>query len=203
MIKSKYDYKYYLEADKIALKIKRKRPRFLFDRIWTYTRTLRKVEYLKNCPKKNPVYKIRYKYYRTKLELLIFLTGMRIRPNTCGPGISIAHDGPIGIHGNARLGKNCRIHVGANIGATAGETKAPRIGNGVYIGPGAVLFGDIEIADHIAIGANAVVNKSFTEPGISIGGIPAKKISDKGAAEHIVPATDMLDQKLQSGEVKI
>ena len=203
MIASKYDYKYYLEADKIALKINRKRPRFIVDRTWSYTRTLRKVEYLLNCPKKNPVYKIRYKYYRTKLELLILLTKIRIRPNTCGPGISIAHDGTIEVHGNARLGKNCRIHLSINIGAEGGGTEAPQIGDGVYIGPGAVLFGTIEIADHIAIGANAVVNKSFTEPGITIGGVPAKKISDKGSAGHIIPATDILDQKIQSGEIKI
>ncbi len=56
-----------------------------------------------------------------------------------------------------------------------------RIGNNVYIGPGARIFGDIEIADGIAIGANAVVNRSFLEPGITIAGVPARKISDKGS----------------------
>ena len=41
------------------------------------------------------------------------------------------------------------------------------------------MFGKIHIADNIVIGANAVVNKDFKEPGISIGGIPAKKISNR------------------------
>lgn len=54
------------------------------------------------------------------------------------------------------------------------------IGKHVYIGPGAKIFGDIYIADDIAIGANAVVNKSFTTPGITVAGVPAKIISDKG-----------------------
>lgn len=54
------------------------------------------------------------------------------------------------------------------------------MGNNVYIGPGAKLFGRIEIADGIAIGANAVVNKSFLENNISIAGIPAKKIGNMG-----------------------
>lgn len=36
------------------------------------------------------------------------------------------------------------------------------------------------MADRIAVGANAVVNKSFGEPDIFIGGVPAKKIRDKG-----------------------
>ena len=46
----------------------------------------------------------------------------------------------------------------------------------IYIGPGAVLFGEITIADGCYIGANAVVNKSFTEPNSVIVGIPAKVI---------------------------
>ena len=45
-----------------------------------------------------------------------------------------------------------------NIGAH--HDKASRIGNNVYIGPGAIIFGDIEIADNVSIGANATVNKS-------------------------------------------
>ena len=36
------------------------------------------------------------------------------------------------------------------------------------------------LADDIIVAANAVVDKSFEEPDIVVGGIPAKKISDKG-----------------------
>ena len=35
------------------------------------------------------------------------------------------------------------------------------------------------IADNITIGVNAVVTKSFTEPGIVIAGAPARKIRNK------------------------
>lgn len=59
---------------------------------------------------------------------------------------------------------------------TQGSLKAPKIGNDVYIGPGAVIFGDIEIADGCYIGANAVVNKSILEPNSVIVGIPTKVI---------------------------
>ena len=52
----------------------------------------------------------------------------------------------------------------------------PHLGNNVDIGYGAVLIGDITIADDIKIGANAVVNKSFTEPGVTIAGVPAKVV---------------------------
>ncbi len=62
--------------------------------------------------------------------------------------------------------------------------QTPKIGNNVFIGPGAKIFGEITIADHIAIGANAVVNKSFTESGITVAGIPARKVSEKGSSSY-------------------
>lgn len=37
-------------------------------------------------------------------------------------------------------------------------------------------FWRVTIADDIKIGAGAIVVNSFTEPGITIGGIPAKRI---------------------------
>ena len=39
----------------------------------------------------------------------------------------------------------------------------PILGNNIYIGPGAKIFGKIQIVDGCKIGANAVVNKSFSE----------------------------------------
>lgn len=99
----------------------------------------------------------------------------------CGKGFCITHIGPIIISNHAVIGENCRIHVCVNIGADVREgSLAPRVGNNVYIGPGAKLFGNIEIADNIAIGANSVVNKSFMTQGVSIAGVPAKVVNNKG-----------------------
>ena len=70
-----------------------------------------------------------------------------------------------------RVGENCRLHVCVNIG-----TGSPQIGNNVYIGPGAKIFGKIRIANGIKIGANAVVNKDFYQEGKTIVGVPAKYI---------------------------
>ena len=107
--------------------------------------------------------------------------GFEIPLNSCAKGLSIAHIGPTIINGGAHIGENCRIHVGVNIGTAAGYgDRAPTIGNNVYIAPGAKIFGKIQIADGIVIGANAVVNKSFTTPNITIAGVPAKQISDRG-----------------------
>ncbi|AKB56359.1 MULTISPECIES: serine O-acetyltransferase [Methanosarcina] len=117
--------------------------------------------------------------------------GFSIPINVFGPGLCIAHRGTIIINKNTRVGENCRIHACTNIGSSRAEVSAPQIGNNVYIGPGAKIFGNIVIADDIAIGANSVVNKSFYEKGISIAGIPAEKISTKGSDGIIVAATQI------------
>ena len=64
----------------------------------------------------------------------------------------------------------------------------------MYIGVGVVIIGDVEIADNIVIGANAVVNKSFLEPGITIAGVPARKISDKSSEGLLIRATEIVDK---------
>jgi serine O-acetyltransferase len=57
-------------------------------------------------------------------------------------------------------------------------------GDNVYIGPGAKIFGPIVIGNNVAIGANAVVNKSF-QHNCTIAGVPAKVISQKTSKEYI------------------
>lgn len=120
-------------------------------------------------------------YYRFQLHRLSFKLGYSIPLNVVGPGLSLPHRGTIVINSHASIGENCRIHVDVNIGATGGSTEAPFIGSNCYIGPGAKLVGNISIADNVIIGANAVVVKSINEPGTTWAGVPAKKISDKGA----------------------
>ncbi len=190
MIQSRKDYLYYLEADRLSLGITRKTPTFVGDEVWKFQRLLRKVEYYKNC-RKDFFSKIYLFYLKWKFHNLSIQLGYHIEPNVCGPGLAL-HWHLVGIHGAAQIGANCLIQSGVNIGTKAGESSAvPKIGDNVYIGPGVKIFGDITIADGIAIGANAVVNKSFTEPGISIGGIPAKKISDKGSEGLIIKGSEL------------
>ena len=181
MISSKTDLREYLEADKRALSRTKAYPA-INDYIWKYEILLRKCEYYHNLEKKSIIKKLWGGVIRYRRSSLGAMCGFSIPVNTVGKGLCIAHIGPIIISQYARIGDNCRIHVGVNIGADARKScVAPRIGNNVYIAPGAKIFGDVEIADNIAIGANAVVNKSFLEKSISIGGVPAKKISDLGS----------------------
>lgn len=193
MIQSKKDYLNYLEADKIALGKNYSTPKLVGDEIWRFERLMRKTEYYKNCRKSvfGKIYRIwlQYRYYRFRLKL-----GFSIPINVFGPGLSIAHYGTIVVNGNSRVGKNCRIQENTTIGATNGSREAPVIGNNVFIGSGVKLIGGIKIADDIAIGANAVVIKDFNEPGITIAGIPAKKISNNNSHSNL--AKGLIDKGL-------
>ena len=111
----------------------------------------------------------RWRYRRVSIKL-----GFSIPINTFGSGLSIAHYGPIIVNSACRIGKNCRIHACVNIGASGGSTAAPQIGDNVYIGPSAVIFGDIALADNITVGANATVNKSCVERNVVLAGTPAR-----------------------------
>jgi serine O-acetyltransferase len=195
MIKSKNDYEFYLAADKLALAIKHKHPRIFRDYTWRFERLLRKVEYLENC-KNNPIDRLVCLQAKFSLQKLSEKLGFAIPRNVFGPGLSIAHGGPILVHSKAVVGENCRIDRCVSIGSIYFPTPAPIIGNNVYIGPGVVIDGEIEIADGIAIGANSYVNKSFKESNITIAGCPAKKISDKGSLNCWFRATEILRKGL-------
>lgn len=174
MISSKEDLKYYLECDKLANNKKGKRPRLLTDDIWKLLICLRKLEYLINCGN-GITDKILYYIIKYRFHVLTIKMGIHIYPNTFGPGLAIFHGGSIAVNGTAKVGANCQLYGGANIAMDC------NIGDNVYIAPGAKILIGVTIADNARVGANAVVSKSFLEPNITIAGIPAKKISDKGS----------------------
>lgn len=192
MISSFREYKYYIEADRIALNMQYKKPKLFGDEIWKFQRLLRKLEYVKNCKKYLFWRVIGFLLYRY-FDWLSVRLGFTIPLNVFGPGLSIAHRGTIVVNDLVKVGANCRIHTCVNIGTAAGlENRIPTIGDNVYIGPGVKIFGNIVIADNIAIGANSVVNKSFLVPNISIAGAPAREISNKGSYGLLIRATDKL-----------
>ena len=113
--------------------------------------------------------------------------GFTIPANVFGPGLNIAHVGTIVVNRNARVGKGCWIYPGVNIGAnTGGSDDVPILGDDVFLGPGAKVFGKIQIGDNTSIGANAVVTKSFPEGNQTIAGVPARKISENNSNEIIM-----------------
>lgn len=70
---------------------------------------------------------------------------------------------PHGLNGivisdQAQIGKGCTIFQQVTIGVKSLKSKgAPKIGDGVFIGAGAKVIGNITIGNDAVIGANAVV----------------------------------------------
>lgn len=175
---SRKDYDTFRAADQTALGIKKRTFLLIFNEILVFEIRLRKLEFVLNCSRNRPHLLIRRFLFRKSAIKL----GFSISPNTFGPGLAIAHRGTIIVNGGARIGANCRIHADVNIGTEAGHgSSAPIIGDDCYIGPGAKIFGKIVIGSGTVIGANAVVNKSFPEGNQSLGGVPAKVISNKSS----------------------
>jgi serine O-acetyltransferase len=181
MIKSKQDLQYYLAKDKAALNVGGLRD-FLIHDIWRFQRHLRKAEYWSN----SGGFGARVIAFIRRRILYISgrKLGFSIPINTVGAGLSIAHMGTIVINSKCRIGEHCRLHVCVNIGASASDSsQAPVIGDNCYIAPGVKIYGGIKIGNNTGIGANSVVNKSFSEGNITIAGAPARKISDIGPNE--------------------
>ena len=183
MISNKTELLEYLEADRVALGRKNTKPS-LTDLIYKFEINLRKYEFSINCCKGSFLGRVKCKYYYYRHFILSVLCGFSIPPNVFGKGLSIAHRGTIIVNSHSRIGDNCRLHACVNIGTVPGKADAaPIIGDNVYIAPGVKIYGPIHIASNIVIGANAVVNKNFVLENITIAGVPAKQISDKGRNE--------------------
>ncbi len=117
-----------------------------------------------------------YLWYIRKRNRLGNRIGLEISTALIGKGFLIYHFTNV-INGDAVIGENCHIHGTVVIGnAGPQDLRCPVIGNNVMIGAGAKIIGNVTIADNIKIAAGAVVVNSFTEPGITIGGVPARKL---------------------------
>lgn len=139
---------------------------------------LRKTEYHMNNG-----HKILSQLYRLKLRRMQNHYGIHIHPNTCGRGLRLMHLGPILMNGRVTVGRDCCFHVNTAVVAGGTNDDVPCLGNDITVGIGAVILGGIKIASYVAIGANALVNKDFTEENIAVAGVPAKKISNNGTTE--------------------
>ena len=109
--------------------------------------------------------------------LIETVTGISIQPGAdIGPGLCIGHFGSIIVSDRAVIGAGCTLSHEVTIGQDVNPPfGVPTVGRGVYFAPGAKVFGDITIGDHVAIGANAVVRDSLPDRAIAVG-IPARVV---------------------------
>ncbi|ERJ12561.1 serine O-acetyltransferase EpsC [Haloplasma contractile] len=127
------------------------------------------------------LYKIKF-YFLARLISTIsrFLTAIEIHPGArVGKGVFIDHGMGVVIGEESIIGNNCLIYQGVTIGGSGKggiKRRHPIIGDNVIIGSGAKVLGEIEISNHVVIGANSVVVKNV-EPHVTVAGVPAKVIN--------------------------
>lgn len=118
---------------------------------------------------------IPYVFWLRRSNALARKIGVEINTKNIEKGFLLYHTGATVINGGSVVGANLRLHGNNCIGNGGPHNlKCPKIGNNVVVGVGAKIFGDIEIADNVRIGAGAVVNKSILEEGALVVGVPGR-----------------------------
>ena len=109
--------------------------------------------------------------YHVLYKLVQVLTGIELPCEVVvGRNFVIDHFGGIVIHGDVRMGNDCRLRNGVVIGIKRpGEAGVPVLGDGVDVGAGAKLLGPIRIGNRVCIGANAVVLCDVPDDAIAVG----------------------------------
>lgn len=131
----------------------------------------------------NAGHKLRALLWKLRLRRLQNRYELHVALNCCGRGLQIAHLGPLLMNGSVTVGENCLFHFNTALVAGGTDNGVPTLGDRVIVGLGAVVLGGVRVADGVAIGANAVVNRDVLEPNITVAGVPARKISGRGAAD--------------------
>ena len=120
--------------------------------------------------------------------------GVDIHPAArIGQGIMIDHAHSIVIGETAVVGDDVSILHSVTLGGTGkeDEDRHPKIGNGVLIGAGAKVLGNIRVGDGSRIAAGSVV-LADVPPCKTVAGVPAKIVGEAGCDQ---PSRSM-DQKL-------
>src|SRR5688572_27601851 len=112
-----------------------------------------------------------------------------------GKGIFLDHATGLVVGETAVVGDNVSILHGVTLGGTGkeGSDRHPKIGNGVLIGAGAKILGNIHIGNCSRVAAGSVVLKEVP-PKTTVAGVPARVVGEAGCSE---PSRSM-DQLLVS-----
>lgn len=117
-----------------------------------------------------------------------------------GKGIMLDHATGFVVGETAVIGDHVSILQGVTLGGTgkSEEDRHPKIGNGVLIGAGAIVLGNIRVGNGARIGAGSVVLKEVP-PHVTVAGVPAKVIGEAGCAQ---PASAMDQMVTAQGRPK-
>ncbi|MBT0781613.1 MULTISPECIES: serine O-acetyltransferase [Paracoccus] len=111
--------------------------------------------------------------------------GVDIHPAAkIGTGVMIDHAHSIVIGETAVVGNDVSMLHSVTLGGTGKEDgdRHPKIGNGVMIGAGAKVLGNIRVGHHSRIAAGSVV-LAEVPPCKTVAGVPARIVGDAGCAD--------------------
>jgi serine O-acetyltransferase len=121
--------------------------------------------------------------------------GVDIHPNArIGKGIMIDHAHSIVIGETAVVGDNVSMLHSVTLGGTGKEDgdRHPKIGDGVLIGAGAKVLGNIQIGHCTRIAAGSVVLHDVP-PCKTVAGVPARVVGEAGCAQPSVSMNQVID----------
>lgn len=102
-----------------------------------------------------------------------WLLGIELRPGTkVGPGLSIHHGVGLVINDKSVIGSNVRLRHATTIGHKRSGGGCPIIGDGVDIGAGVIILGDVRVGVDAIIAAGSVVLMDVPD-GALVAGNPA------------------------------
>jgi serine O-acetyltransferase len=142
----------------------------------------------------NPATKLAYGAVWLAARWYAIAVGIEIDANAhIGPGLFINHFGAI-IIGPANIGENCNIAQSVTIGKssmvtdweleTSNAVDAPTIGDRVWIGPGAVIAGPVNVGDDASVSAITLITRDVPACGVALG-VPAQIVSAKGSFRQV------------------
>ena len=124
-------------------------------------------------------------YFQSQMSNLF---GVDIHPAACiGKGIMIDHAHSIVIGETAVVGDNVSMLHSVTLGGTGKEEedRHPKIGDGVLIGAGAKVLGNIKVGHCSRIAAGSVV-LAEVPPCKTVAGVPAKIVGEAGCDQPSV-----------------
>ena len=124
--------------------------------------------------------------------------GVDIHPNArLGRGIMIDHAHSIVIGATAVVGDNVSLLHSVTLGGTGKEDgdRHPKIGNGVLIGAGAKILGNIHIGERSRIAAGSVVLHDVPRC-TTVAGVPAKVVGEAGCDQPALTMDQVIDDGL-------